>query len=129
MSSIRTAAVLVILAVIITGISMANKPNDVTDPSITVSPSMLVLSRYVAAVTVNTNIKGSMDVKDVCLYRTKNGISGAIQPYETFTDAMGYLVAKFNAEAVKYIVKIGTVELTLETTDGFIASDTIRVKN
>ena len=131
MNSFRTAAVLVILAVIITGISMANKPNDVTEDSITVSPSTLVLSRYVADVTVHTNIKGLMAVgEELWLYRTKNGdiISDPIEPRDTFTDTMGYLVAKFYAEDVKAIVEPGKVELTLETTDGFKASDTIMVK-
>ena len=130
MSNIRTATALVILAVIVTGISMANKPNDGEDDSITVSPSMLVLSRYVADVTVHTNLTGSRIVEDVVLYRTKNGkrISDLIRPCDTFTDAMNHLVAKFNAEDVKDIVEIGKVELTLEVTDEFIASDKIRVK-
>jgi hypothetical protein len=130
MSRIRTAAVLVILAVIVTGISMANKPNVGEEDSITVSPSMLVLSRYVAAVTVHTNIRGSMARSNVWLYRAIDDEDNIvyINPVLVKTDSLGYLVAKFNAEQVKDIVEPGKIELTLETIDGFIASDKIQVK-
>jgi len=126
MSSIRTAATLVILAVIITGISMANKPNEGTDTSITVSPSTLMLSRDIRCVTIHSNIEGFVP-KELLLLE---GIADTdpIQPYETFTDARNHLVAKFSGIDIRTIVAPGNkVELTL-LGPGIEASDTIRVK-
>jgi len=130
MSRIRTATVLVILAVIVTGISMANKPNggEEDEPSITISPSTLVLSRYVVDVTVHTNIRGSMSLNNLWLYRIIDDEKVYIYPRFVKLDSLGYLVAKFYAEDVKAKVEPGKVELTLETNDGFSASDTIMVK-
>ncbi len=128
MNSIRTATTLVILAVIITGMSMANKPNVGDEDSITISPSTLVLSRYVVDVTVHTNIRGSMSLNNLWLYRIIDDEKVYFYPRLVKLDSLGYLVAKFYAEDVKTIVEPGKVELTLETIDGFSASDTIRVK-
>jgi hypothetical protein len=130
MSSIRTTAVLVILAVIVTGISMANKPNVGDGINITVSPSTLMLSRDIACVTVHTNILGSVPKSNLWLF----GITDdPIQPYLTKTDSMGHLVAKFSGLDIRTIVAPGRVELTLVGIDlddpSFSASDTIRVKN
>jgi len=129
MSSIRTAAVLVILAVIITGISMANKPNEGDGINITVSPSTLMLSRDIPCVTIHSNIPGVVAKEYLWLYRSIDGelIGDPIQPYLTKTDAMGHLVAKFSGIAIRDIVAPGQVELTLIGPD-IDASDTIRVK-
>jgi hypothetical protein len=138
MSSIRTAATLVILAVIITGISMANKPNVGDGINITVSPSTLMLSRDIPCVTIHSNIPDEVEEVDLWLYRSIDGvlISDPIQPYLTKTDAMGHLVAKFRGVDIRTIVAPGEVELTLiedenledEIDPVFSASDTIRVK-
>jgi hypothetical protein len=124
MNSIRAAATLVILAVIITGISMANKPNVGEETSITVSPSTLMLSRDIPCVTIHSNIPGVVAEEDLWLF----GITEyPIQPYLTKTDAMGHLVAKFSGIDIRTIVAPGKVELTLIGPD-IEASDTIRVK-
>lgn len=133
MSRIRTATVLVILAVIVTGISMANKPNVGAGFNITASPSTLVLSRDSVCVTIHTNIPiGLVDRSSLLL----SGIKGdPIAPYKTKSDSLGHLVAKFNdldeENDIRAIVAPGPVTLTLTgvTVDGeFSASDTIRVK-
>ena len=135
MSSIRTAAVLVILAVIVTGISMANKPNEGTDPSITVSPSTLMLSRDIGCVTIHSNIPyGSVLFEEDEPLLSLQGIPGSDPnaPCCTKADLCGDLVAKFDGDMVRDIVAPGQVILTLSglTTDGaFSASDTIRVKD
>ena len=124
MSSIRAAATLVILAVIITGISMANKPNVGEETSITVSPSTLMLSRDIPCVTIHSNIPGVVAKENLLLF----GINEyPIQPYLTKTDAMGHLVAKFSGIDIRDIVAPGMVELTLIGPD-IEASDTIIVK-
>jgi len=129
MSNIRTATALVILAVIVTGISMANKPNVGDGINITVSPSTLMLSRDIPCVTIHSNIDGVVPEEALSLFRTKDGeiISDPIQPYLTKTDAMGHLVAKFSDIEIRKIVAPGKVELTLIGPD-IEASDTIRVK-
>jgi hypothetical protein len=133
MSNIRTATVLVILAVIITGISMANKPNEGDGINITVSPSTLMLSRDIPCVTIHSNIPGVVEKEVLWLYGVADD---PIQPYLTKTDARGHLVAKFSGIDIRTIVAPGKVELTLiEDEDlgdnidpAFSASDTIRVK-
>ena len=117
MSSIRAAATLVILAVIITGISMANKSNDEDGINITVSPSTLVLSRDIGCVSVHSNITESMmtaaDV-DLALLRLSGPVGGFVEPYDMFLDNRGHLVFKFIADEVKEIVEVGRqVELSL----------------
>lgn len=133
MNSIRTATTLVILAVIITGMSMANKPNEGDGINITVSPSTLMLSRDIPCVTIHSNITGVVEKEYLWLF----GIADdPIQPYLTKTDAMGHLVAKFSGIDIRTIVDPGKVELTLiedEDLEDYIepvfsASDTIRVK-
>ena len=142
MNSIRTAAVLVILAVIVTGISMANKPNDEDGINITVSPSTLVLSRDIGCVSVHSNITESMMTGanvDLALLRLSGPVGGFVEPYDMFLDNRGHLVFKFIADEVKEIVEVDRqVELSLvsvtieedetEIFDSLIASDTIRVK-
>jgi hypothetical protein len=115
MNTIRTAATLVILAVIITGISMANKPNEGDGINITVSPSTLMLSRDIPCVTIHSNIDGSAPKEELWLYRTINGVisSPQIQPYLTKTDSMGHLVAKFSDVEIRKIVDPGPVDLVL----------------
>jgi hypothetical protein len=134
MNSIRTTATLVILAVIVTGVSMANKPNVGDGINITVSPSTLMLSRDIPCVTIHSNIPGVVAEEDLWLY----GVTEyPIQPYLTKTDDMGHLVAKFTGPDIMTIVVPGRVELTLIEDDDleddvvpvFSASDTIRVKN
>ena len=126
MSSIRTATVLVLLAVMVTGISMANKPNVGDGINITVSPSTLMLSRDIACVTVHTNIPiGSVNRSSLLLYGIED--TEPIDPYYTESDSLGYLVAKFSGIDIRTIVAPGQVELTLEGPT-FSASDTIRVK-
>jgi hypothetical protein len=133
MSNIRTATVLVILAVIITGISMANKPNEGDGINITVSPSTLMLSRDIPCVTIHSNIPGVVEKEVLWLYGVADD---PIQPYLTKTDAMGHLVAKFSGIDIRTIVAPGKVELTLIEDEDleddiepvFSASDTIRVK-
>lgn len=129
MNSIRTTATLVILAVIVTGVSMANKPNVGEEISITVSPSTLMLSRDIPCVTIHSNIPGVVAKEVLWLYGSIDGeiISDPIQPYLTKTDDMGHLVAKFTGPDIMTIVVPGKVELTLIGPD-IEASDTIRVK-
>ena len=137
MSSIRRVAVLVILAVIVTGISMANRPNEGDGINITASPSTLVLSRDSVCVTIHTNIPiGLVDRSSLLL----SGIEDySIAPYRTKSDSLGHLVAKFNdldeENDIRAIVAPGqvTLELTVDIFDGeeykeFSASDKIRVK-
>jgi len=131
MSSIRTATVLVILAVIITGISMANKPNVEDGINITVSPSTLMLSRDIACVTVHTNIPiGSVDRSSLLLYGIED--TEPIAPYYTKSDSLGHLVAKFDGDLARTIVEPGQVMLTLTgltvEDEIFSASDIIMVK-
>ena len=132
MSSIRRVAVLVILAVIVTGISMANRPNEGDGINITASPSTLVLSRDSVCVTIHTNIPiGLVDRSSLLL----SGIEDySIAPYRTKSDSLGHLVAKFNdldeENDIRAIVAPGqvTLELTVDIFDGeeykeFSASD------
>ena len=138
MNSIRTAATLVILAVIITGISMANKPNEGDGINITVSPSTLVLSRDICCVTVHSNISLILMTEDEldslsASLRLSGPEDDPITPYLIKADDCGDLVAKFDGTDVKTIVGVepGEVELTLRFTisgESFSASDTIRVK-
>lgn len=115
MSSIRTAEVLVILAVIVTGISMANKPNEGDGINITVSPSTLMLSRVIPCVTIHSNIPGSAPEEELWLYRTIDGVisSPQIQPYLAKTDSTGRLVAKFSDLEIRKIVAPDQVDLVL----------------
>ena len=142
MNSFRTKTILVLLAVIITSISMANKPNEGEGINITVSPSTLVLSRDIGCVTVHSNITESMMTEtnvDLALLRLSGSVGGFVKPYDMFVDNRGHFVFKFIAEDVKEIVEVGhQVELSLvsvtidvdetESLDSLIASDTIRVK-
>ena len=103
----------------------ANKPNVGPAPSITVSPNTLVLSAPIRAVTVHSNIPCSLVNRDTV---ELNGI----EPYLTFADNMGHLVAKFKDEEVKDIVEPGYETFTLTGTmlDGqpFAAMDVILVR-
>ena len=131
MSSTRTAAILVILAVIVTGISMANKPNEGEEISITVSPSTLMLSRDIPCVTIHSNIPYGLLV-EATLWLS-GPVGDPIPPCcPTKADLCGDLVVKFDGDLIRTIVKQGKVELTLTgvTVDGdaLSASDTIRVK-
>ena len=136
MNSFRTKTILVLLAVIITSISMANKPNEGEGINITVSPSTLVLSRDIGCVTVHSNIPFD-PTADYLNLLCLSGPEGLESPYLAKADSCGELVLKFDGSAIKTIVgeEPGQVELTLVTPDDqepsefiVIASDTIRVK-
>ena len=92
--------------------------------SIVISPSTINLDSQAVWVTVHADIA----YRDVVVESvTLNGISVE----KTLADAQGELVAKFCVDAVKPILELGTVPLTLEcdTTDGFgfTGTDTIEV--
>ena len=138
MSLTRIATVLVVLAVIATGISLANKPNMGDEYNITVSPSTLVLSRYSADVTVHSNIPCDI-VEDgsVRLYRITEMdgdvvYSEEIVPISMFADNLGHLVGKFDTADVEEKVEPGEIEFVLTwdvDEDSFTSNpDTIMVK-
>jgi len=131
MTSIRTGTILAVLAVVVTGISMANKPNEGNDYSITVSPNTLMLSRDIVCVTIHSNIPYEA-VEVVALE-----IDGAeFSDYSTKPDSLGHLVVKLDGNAVKEVLEQNfdgpclvefTLDVQIEGKD-VSASDKIRVK-
>ena len=95
------------------------------DIYIKISPNTIVIGSETEWVTVHTNIPLS---RVDCSTLTLNDIGVAW----TKSDAKGYLVAKFNYEAVEKIVSPPQATLTLEgvTKDGisFSGSDTVVVR-
>ena len=119
-----TAAVLV-LVVIASGISIANKASDGEGMCITISPNTLVLSRDGGSISVHSNIAiGLVDRSSLLLE--------GVAPYLTKADSLGHLVAKFSADPIKAELVPGQATLTLtgmlKNGEELVASDTITVR-
>ena len=116
-----------LMAVVCTGLVMANKATDGEGDCITISPKTLVLSSPDTIVTVHSNIP-YVSVNTVSL--TLNGIPATFSK----ADACGDLVVKFGREDVQGKVVTGIATLTLSGVlndeDGtpFEASDDITVR-
>lgn len=125
----RHATALVVMALLgVSGAVVVNANNacDGDEPTIMVSPNVLVLSSDVACVTVHSNIPyGLLELDSLAL----NGVT----PYLTKRDSLGHLVAKFRVDDIGSVVEPGRVTLTLTGTvkNGetlLEAADTITVR-
>lgn len=115
-----------VLAMVVLGMGIVGAANTSTSDriTITISPSTLILSRFYPSVTVHTDLPyKEADVGSLSLE--------GIRVQSTYTDALGFLVAKFDGDAVKAVVDPGKARLTLIglRKDGtfFAGSDVINV--
>ena len=125
MKMVRYAMMIGLVMGIGVGMLQGNNGSDGEGICISISPQTLVLSSPVGCVSVHTNLPiGLVENETVALE--------GVAPYLVTADALGDLVAKFDAEVVKSLVSPGEVTLTLSgvLADGmvFSASDTIMVK-
>ena len=102
----------------------ANSANKGDDPSISISPSTLVLKAPVKCVSVHSNLPYSLvDASSVTLE--------GVAPYLVTADDLGDMVAKFDVDAIAEVVEAGEQILTMTCIfDGveISVSDGIRVK-
>jgi hypothetical protein len=117
-----TISVTLLPVLLLSGAAFAD--SDLGDVPIVVSPNVLNLQSDGVWVTVHAEIRYSL-VEGITV--TLNGLPVEV----TKSDARGELVAKFSLDAVKGILDVGAVELTLvgETWDGetFTGTDLIEV--
>ncbi len=105
-------------------LSYANSANKGDDPSITVSPSTLVLKAPVKSISVHSNLPYSLVNPDSV---TLEGVAAS----SVAADDLGDMVAKFDVDAIAEVVEVGEQTLTLTCIfDGEEISieDSIRVK-
>jgi len=113
--------VALVVLVSIPGVALADGEAEEID--ITVAPATLNLSYQGDWVTVHT----SLAYTDGC------DLAWCLEDVEatsTFSDSRGYLVAKFDVDAIADVVEPGDVEMTLTGENGtvaYVGSDVVRV--
>ena len=118
-------AIVMAMAILVAGLIGTSQAGVSNRIAIQISPNTLVLGQTMEYVTVHTNIACSLVDRDsVELNR--------IPVAYVKSDNRGFLVAKFDADAVKAIVKPGRAKLTMTGTTvngvNFFGTDIIAVK-
>ena len=124
MKQVTKKIIVFVLVGAFTVMCYANSANKGDEPSISVSPSTLVLKAPVKCVSVHSNLPYSLVVPASI---TLEGVS----PYLVKADDLGDMVAKFDVKEIAAIVSPGEQELTLSCIfdgDEICITDTINVK-